>query len=46
MIDTCCGGIWLDRGEIQALEIFFERYHPQKISIVKTFLGSLTSLLK
>jgi len=30
LIDTCiaCGGIWLDRGELQAIEVFYERENP------------------
>ena len=32
MIDTCigCRGIWLDRGELKALELFFEQNKPKK----------------
>ncbi len=43
MIDVChdCQGIWLDKGEVQALEIFFERHHLDD-SVIKTgFLQSL-----
>jgi uncharacterized protein len=30
MIDSCikCNGIWLDKGELQAIEIFFEKNKP------------------
>jgi len=40
MINKCveCGGIWLDRGEVQALEIFYER---EREGAKKGFLGSL-----
>ena len=44
MIDVCpsCRGIWLDNGEIQALEVFFERTRAEGIR--KGFFGSLLSL--
>lgn len=40
MINKCvgCGGIWLDGGEIEALEIFYER---EKAGAKRVFLGSL-----
>lgn len=45
IINKCpdCGGIWLDKYELKAIEIFFERLHMEsrKISI-----GFLRSLLK
>jgi len=32
LIDTCifCGGIWLERGEMQTLEVAYERAHPHR----------------
>ncbi|NIM06172.1 MAG: hypothetical protein GTN65_11300 [Armatimonadetes bacterium] len=40
MINKCvkCGGIWLDRGEVEALEIFYER---EREGARRGFLGSL-----
>jgi Zn-finger nucleic acid-binding protein len=40
MINKCvkCGGIWLDRGEVEALEIFYER---EREGARRSFLGSL-----
>jgi len=31
MIDSCikCNGIWFDKGELQAIEIFFEKHKPE-----------------
>jgi len=45
MIDVCigCGGIWLDKGELQALEIFFEKNKPAE---EMTFWQSFRSGLK
>ena len=45
MIDTCinCRGVWLDRGELKALEIFFEKNKPIK---EMTFWGALTAGLQ
>lgn len=43
IIDTClsCRGVWLDRGEIEALEVFFERSRAQTADIRKGFLSGL-----
>lgn len=43
MIDVCpqCHGIWLDRGEVEALEIFFERARPEAREIRRAFFASL-----
>ena len=32
LADVCaaCGGMWLDRGEVQALEVFFERMRQEE----------------
>jgi Zn-finger nucleic acid-binding protein len=40
MINKCvkCGGIWLDRGEVEALELFYER---EREGARRGFLGSL-----
>jgi Zn-finger nucleic acid-binding protein len=40
MINKCvkCGGIWLDRGEVKALEIFYER---EREGARRGFLSSL-----
>ena len=40
MINKCvkCGGIWLDAGEVEALEIFYER---EREGARRGFLGSL-----
>ena len=46
MIDVCpsCRGIWLHKGEIKELEIFFEKSKLETKEIRKSFLHSLTSL--
>lgn len=43
MIDRCpeCGGVWLDRGEVDAIEVFFERSKSARRGIVKGFLRGL-----
>jgi Zn-finger nucleic acid-binding protein len=48
MIDVCpkCHGIWLDKGEIEALEIFFERSRFKTQDIRQAFLASLRSVFK
>ncbi len=45
MIDKClnCHGIWLDEGEIQALEIFFERSQMDTNDMRDVFWKSLNS---
>jgi len=47
IIDTCiaCGGVWLDRGELEALEIFFEQNHPEPSSFWGAFQHGLRFLL-
>ena len=47
IIDTCisCGGVWLDRGELEALEIFFEQNHPEPASFWGAFQHGLRFLL-
>ena len=47
MVDSCpqCGGVWLDKGELQALEIFFERSRFEARDIRKAFWASLKLLL-
>jgi Zn-finger nucleic acid-binding protein len=46
MIDVCpsCHGIWLDKGELEALEVFFERSRYEAGEIRRGFLSSLRSL--
>lgn len=48
LIDRCvkCGGIWLDGGELQALEKFFERETGAHQEVRKGFFGSLLQKLK
>lgn len=48
IVDVCpaCGGIWLDKGELQNLEIFFERCRAETGEIRKGFLGSLIRFFK
>lgn len=47
MVDVChdCQGVWLDKGEIQALEVFFERSHLQDEEIKAGFFQSLWFML-
>ena len=47
MVDVChdCQGIWLDKGEVQALEIFFERSHLDDKEIKTGFFHSLWFML-
>jgi len=48
IIDICptCRGVWLDKGELQKLEIFFERSRIKSKDIKNGFLGSLIGLFK
>lgn len=48
IIDTClsCRGVWLDRGEIEALEVFFERSRAKTADVRKGFLGGLLGLFR
>jgi Zn-finger nucleic acid-binding protein len=43
MINKCpkCGGIWLDNGEIEALEIFYERSRKETRKLRLSFLKGL-----
>ncbi len=47
MIDVCpvCHGIWLDKGEIEALEIFFERSRLEARDMRRGFFASLVDIL-
>jgi Zn-finger nucleic acid-binding protein len=47
MVDVCheCQGVWLDQGEVQALEIFFERHHMDDAEIKTGFFHSLWFML-
>jgi Zn-finger nucleic acid-binding protein len=44
MINKCprCGGVWLDRREIEALEVFYERSRKETARIRRSFLKGLT----
>lgn len=46
-IDVCpgCQGVWLDKGELQALEIFFERSQADTRELRKGFWRSLRDLV-
>lgn len=46
IIDVCpnCEGIWLDEGELKALEIFFEKARIEEADIRRGFWKSLMSL--
>jgi len=48
MIDVCptCHGVWLDKGEIEALEVFFESSRLEAHEIRRGFFGSLQSLFE
>jgi len=48
IVDTClsCRGVWLDRGEIEALEVFFERSKSNAAEIRKGFFGSLLGFFR
>ncbi len=48
MIDVCpvCHGVWLDRGELEALELFFERSRLEAAVIRRGFFASLRSLFE
>ena len=45
-IDVCpdCHGIWLDKGELEELEIFFERSHVETSDIRRAFFAGLRLL--
>jgi len=47
LVDVChdCQGIWLDKGEVQALEVFFERSHIDDKEIKTGFFQSLWFML-
>jgi Zn-finger nucleic acid-binding protein len=46
-IDVCrkCQGVWLDKGELQALEVFFERSKADTRELRKGFWRSLHDLV-
>jgi Zn-finger nucleic acid-binding protein len=46
IIDVCpkCSGIWLDKGEVEALEVFYERARIEAWSMRKGFLKSLIGI--
>lgn len=48
MIDNCpkCGGVWLDDGELKALEVFFEKTAIETAEIRIGFFASLKQLFK
>lgn len=43
VIDRCpsCGGVWLDKGELKAIEIFYERSRKESRKLRKSFLKGL-----
>jgi Zn-finger nucleic acid-binding protein len=43
MIDACpsCHGVWLDRGELESLEVFYERARLDAAELRKEFLAGL-----
>lgn len=47
MIDKClsCHGIWLDHGELEALEIFFERSHMDTNDMRNVFWRTLYRMI-
>jgi hypothetical protein len=47
LIDVCphCGGIWLDKGELAAIEIFFEREEKEAREVHQGFFASLKQIL-
>jgi Zn-finger nucleic acid-binding protein len=46
LIDACpkCRGVWLDEGELQALEVFFERTQSETREVRVGFFGRLMRL--
>lgn len=46
LIDACtkCSSVWLDRGELQSLEVFFERSRADSKDLRHGFLSKLRSL--
>lgn len=46
MIDACpkCHGVWLDRGELEALEVFFQRSRLDSSALRRAFLVGLRYL--
>lgn len=48
LIDVChrCHGVWLDDGEIRALEVFFERSHMETRELRRAFWQSLKLLMR
>lgn len=48
MIDVCpkCQGVWLDKGEIERLEVFFERSRMDTRNIRRGFWRSLITLFQ
>ena len=48
MVDTCpsCQGVWLDRGELKALEVFFERTVEGSKASRQSLLGSVLGIFR
>lgn len=46
LFDICptCRGVWLDKGELRALEVFFEKTSSETSEITSGFLASLVRL--
>jgi Zn-finger nucleic acid-binding protein len=47
MIDVCpqCHGVWLDKGELEDLEIFYERSRHEAAGLRRGFLAGLKAML-
>jgi Zn-finger nucleic acid-binding protein len=47
VVDQCtrCGGVWLDRGELEAIEVFFERSKKERKKLVRSFLKGLAGIV-
>jgi hypothetical protein len=43
MIDACphCHGVWLERGELESLEVFYERARLDAVELRREFLAGL-----
>jgi Zn-finger nucleic acid-binding protein len=47
LVDVCasCHGVWLDRGELQALELFFEQAQADSIDMWTSFTAGLSDVV-
>lgn len=48
VIDVCpgCHGVWLDKGELEALEIFYERSRMEASGLRRGFLAGLKAMFQ